>query len=150
MGGILIDTSEKPSWWKRNGEPLVRWVSVFGAIASLFGAITSWYEARQGRIDEHWPMLEIVEAMKNGTTLLVKNSGRSAAMKIHNNQWCDVGQPLLNTAGPSGFKVDFSIPIGVMKSSDVPSGGTFSTSTFIPWQGLYKDFDAHYTDNSWI
>lgn len=141
---IIDPTRKTPPWWKRNNTALVV------AVASLLSAGANWWYTwvtRQSLIAEHRPVLEIVEAMKGDTTIHLKNSGRSAALTIRNELWCDLGKLTADSNG-FAFRSEFSIPIGSMQSLDVPTGGTLQTSTFIPWKGLFKDFDAHYRDDS--
>jgi hypothetical protein len=140
----IIDPTTKPSsWWKRYNATLATSISL---LSLLVAAMAVWY-AREKVISEQKPLLEIVEAMKDGTTIYVKNSGRSPALMVRNELWCDLGKLDANSKG-STFKVEFSMPTGSKQAPDLPTGGTFEVGPFIPWQGLFKEFDAHYTGES--
>ena len=141
----IIDPTKKPaSWWGRHKTTLATSISL---LSLLVAATLLWY-ARKSLISGQAPLLEIVEGMKDGESLLLKNSGRSSALKVRNEIRCEIGQFLADQKGPAGFHLEFSMPTGITKVPDIPMGGTFPVGAFIPWKGLSKEFDAHYTDDS--
>jgi hypothetical protein len=143
----IIDPTKRPaSWWKRHNPTFATSISV---LSLMVAGMSAWY-AREKLISEQRPMLEITsfEFMdKNNLKMLAKNSGRSSAIKLHNDMWCDIGKYVGGLVGPA-LKVEKSTSTGLQYMPDVPTGATFTMYTFIPGELWFIQDGVHYTNES--
>ena len=85
------------------------------SLASWYAAYQSSALAREGIVAEHRPVLEITRfefTDKNNLKISGKNSGRSPAIKLRNEPWCDIGKYVGGVVGEA-LRVEKSFPTGV-------------------------------------
>jgi hypothetical protein len=158
---IIDSTKQVPPWWKRVNLALI--VAVASLLISLLSAGANWWYTwltRQILITEHRPVLEITEALKGessrrGGSLRVKNSGRSTAFLVRNDEVsCDVGTIMGDNAGPV-FENKWSNSSGPSDAADIPTGGTTDVDVRISCGNSYTVGSAlrvrgilHYQDET--
>lgn len=152
--GIIIDPVDKRRRWKWNTQTVLNWLA---ALASIVGAAASWYAANRASADarlsvlaEHRPVLEIANFEfrdKHNLWLTIKNSGRSTALKPHDDLYADVG---VVEGTPTGmkFRCKAVIPTGRILFPDVASGATIETTASIPGEGWLNMYHVHFGTNT--
>jgi hypothetical protein len=119
-------------------------------VASWYAAYQSSVVTREGIVAEHRPVLEITRFEfidKNNLKISGKNSGRSTALKLRNEPWCDIGKYVGGVVGEA-LKVEKSFPVGMAYMPDVPTGDAFEMYTYIPGELWFQQEGVHYTDAS--